>query len=123
VEQFAGYTVVDDVKINSKLTVGEDVADLGGTALAWDAWKEATRGEALEPRDGLTPAQRFFVGNAQWACEDETDASKRVHAVTDPHSPGKWRVNGLFANLPAFREAFACEVGQPMAPARTCRVW
>lgn len=123
VEQFGRYPVVDDVKVNSRLTVGEDVADLGGATLAWLAWQEATRGEKLEPRDGLTPAQRFFVGSAQWACENETDEAKRLRAVTDPHSPAKWRVDGLFANMPEFREAFRCAVGQPMAPAHTCRVW
>jgi len=122
-DQFARYPVVDDIKVNSKLTVGEDVADLGGAILAWMAWRDATHGQTLEPRDGLTPAQRFFVGNAQWACENETDESKRVHAVTDPHSPGTWRVNGLFANVPEFREAFACRTGQPMAPEKTCRIW
>ena len=109
--------------INSQLTAGEDIADLGGLAIAWTAWREATRGQALSPRDGLTPEQRFFVGYAQWACENETDASKRLHALTDPHSPGKWRVNGPLANLPEFRQAFSCPVGTPMAPAKTCRIW
>ncbi|GEJ58654.1 M13 family metallopeptidase [Anaeromyxobacter diazotrophicus] len=123
VEQFGRYPAVDEVKVNSRLTVGEDVADLGGTTLAYLAWQEATRGQPLAPRDGLTPAQRFFVGNAQWACENETDEAKRVHAVTDAHSPPRWRVNGLFANMPEFREAFACRAGQPMAPEHVCRVW
>ena len=123
VDQYAQYVVVDDIRIDSRLTAGEDVADLGGTALAWDAWKDATRGQALAPRDGLTPEQRFFVGNAQWACENVTEAALRKNAVTDPHSPGRWRVNGLFANMPEFRAAFACREGQPLAPAKTCRVW
>ncbi|HET6345390.1 MAG TPA: M13 family metallopeptidase, partial [Myxococcota bacterium] len=64
-DQYAQYTVVDDIKINSQLTLGEDVADLGGTILAWLAWKEETQGQKLEPRDGLTPEQRFFVGFSQ----------------------------------------------------------
>jgi len=123
IDQFGQYPVVDDVEINSRLTVGEDIADLGGALLAWMAWKDATRGQALEPRDGLTPEQRFFVGLAQWACENETDESKRLHARTDPHSPSRWRVNGLVANLPEFRQAFSCKAGSPLAPEKTCQVW
>jgi putative endopeptidase len=123
VDQFARYTVVDDVKVNSRLTVGEDVADLGGAILAWMAWQDATRGQDLAPVDGLTPAQRFFVGSAQWACQNDTPEVLRIRAVTDPHSPARWRVNGLFANMLEFREAFACKAGQPMAPEKTCRVW
>jgi putative endopeptidase len=123
VAQYGEYPVVGDVKVNSRLTLGEDVADLGGTILAWLAWREATRGEPLEARDGLNPEQRFFVGYAQWACEDEREESKRVRAVTNPHSPGLWRVNGVVANLPEFREAFGCKAGQPMAREVPCRVW
>jgi endothelin-converting enzyme/putative endopeptidase len=123
VAQYGEYPVVGDVKVNSRLTIGEDVADLGGTILAYLAWKEATRGERLEAKDGLTPEQRFFVGYAQWACEDEREESKRVRAVTNPHSPGVWRVNGVVANLPEFREAFQCKPGQPMAREVPCRVW
>jgi len=123
IDQYAQYPVVDDVKINSRLTVGEDIADLGGAVLAWMAWKDATRGQALEPRDGLTPDQRFFVGYAQWACENQTDESRRVRAKTDVHSPARWRVNGLVANMPEFRQAFSCQVGTAMAPEKICQVW
>jgi len=123
VEQFGQYPVIDDLKINSRLTLGEDIADLGGLILAWMAWRDATRGQALEPRDGLTPEQRFFVGNAQWACENVTDERRRLLARTDPHSPLRWRVNGLVANMPEFRQAFSCPAGSPMAPEKICRVW
>ncbi len=123
IDQFGQYPVIDDVKINSRLTVGEDIADLGGVILAWMAWKDATRGQALEARDGLTPDQRFFVGLAQWACENETDEAKRLLAKTDPHSPARWRINGLVANMPEFRQAFSCPVGSPMAPQKICQVW
>jgi endothelin-converting enzyme/putative endopeptidase len=123
-DQYAAYDVVPGVKIDSRLTLGEDLADLAGVLLAWDAWREKTRGQQLAPRDGLEPAQRFFVGFAQWACMDEREASKRLNAVTNPHSPGEWRVNGVLVNVPAFREAFSCAVGQPMAPrAEVCAVW
>ena len=123
VEQFGQYPVIDDLKINSRLTLGEDIADLGGLILAWMAWKDATRGQALEPRDGLTPEQRFFVGNAQWACENVTDERRRLLARTDPHSPLRWRVNGLVANMPEFRQAFSCPAGSPLSPEKICRVW
>jgi putative endopeptidase len=70
-DQYGQYVVVDDIKINSKLTEGEDVADLGGTILAYAAWKGATKGENLQSQGGLTPDQRFFIGFAQWACENQ----------------------------------------------------
>jgi endothelin-converting enzyme/putative endopeptidase len=126
VDQYAQYTVVDDIKINSKLTLGEDVADLGGLILGWMAWKEQMASmpqQAQPPRDGLTPEQRFFVGYAQWACENDRPENLRVHAMTDPHSPGKFRVNGLLVNMPQFQQAFQCKAGQPMVKEKRCRVW
>ncbi len=123
VDQYAQYVVVDDIKINSKLTEGEDVADLGGLILAWMAWKDQTKDMKLEPRDGLTPEQRFFVGYAQWACENDRPENLRVSAATDPHSPGKYRVNGLMVNMPEFEKAFSCKAGQPMVRENRCRVW
>ncbi len=123
VDQYAQYTVVDDIKINSKLTLGEDIADLAGLLLAWQAWKVATAGDALESRDGLTPAQRFFVGNAQWACANQRPEDQRLRALTDPHSPPRWRVNGLVPNMPEFAKAFGCKVGQPMVRESPCRIW
>jgi endothelin-converting enzyme/putative endopeptidase len=122
-DQYAAYTIVDDLKINSKLTLGEDVADLGGTVLAYVAWKHATQGRPLEARDGLSPDQRFFIGFAQWACGEERAESKRVSALTNPHSPVEYRVNGVVANMPEFRSAFACRVGQPMVREEVCRIW
>ena len=122
-DQYAQYVVVDDIKINSRLTLGEDVADLGGTILAWLAWKDATAGQSLESRDGLTPEQRFFVGNAQWACANERPEDMRLRAMTDPHSPPAWRVNGLVPNVPEFAKAFACKPGQPMVKENVCRIW
>jgi putative endopeptidase len=123
VDQYAQYTVVDEIKINSKLTEGEDIADLGGLILAWIAWRAQTSGQELVPRDGLTPEQRFFVGYAQWACENDRPENLRANAVVDPHSPGKYRVNGLVVNMPEFQKAFACRPGQPMVKENRCRVW
>jgi putative endopeptidase len=121
--QYSQYTVIDDVKINGKLTLGEDVADLGGTILAWMAWKNATRGQKLQPIDGFTPDQRFFVGMAQWACGDERPASKRMHAMTDEHSPDEYRINGVVSNMPEFSQAFSCKAGDAMVRQQACRVW
>jgi endothelin-converting enzyme/putative endopeptidase len=122
-DQYSQYTVVDDIKINGKLTLGEDVADLGGTILAYMAWKNAAKGQDLQPADGLSPDQRFFVGMAQWACGDERVESKRVHAITDPHSPEEYRINGVVSNMPEFGAAFSCKLGQPMVREKACRVW
>jgi len=125
VDQYAQYVVVDDIHINSKLTEGEDVADLGGTILAYIAWKDATKDMTLQERDGLTPDQRFFIGLAQWACENQRPENQRVNAITDPHSPGKYRINGVVVNMPEFGKAFSCKVSQPMVkpPEKVCHVW
>jgi endothelin-converting enzyme/putative endopeptidase len=122
-DQYAQYVVVDDIHINSKLTLGEDVADLGGTLLAYLAWKHDTAHDNLQPVDGLTPDQRFFVGMAQWACGDERAEQKRMNATVDPHSPLEFRVNGVVSNMPEFGHAFGCKEGQPMMRAKACRVW
>lgn len=124
-DQYAGYIVVDDIHINSKLTLGEDVADLGGEILAYLAWQGATKGQNLETRDGLTPEQRFFIGFAQWACENDRAEELRMRAATDPHSPGQYRINGVVANMPEFAKAFGCKAAQPMVnpPAKVCKVW
>lgn len=122
-DQYSTYTIVDDIRINGALTSGEDIADLGGLILAWMAWKEETKDKRLAPIEGLTPEQRFFIGYAQWACENDRPENLRVKAVTDPHSPGKYRVNGLMVNVPEFQQAFACKPGQPMVAEKRCRVW
>ena len=122
-DQYAGYTIVDDIHINSRLTSGEDVADLGGTLLAYIAWQKQTANEKLATVDGFTPDQRFFVGMAQWACENDRPQNLRVSALTNAHSPGFARINGVVSNMPEFQKAFSCKVGQPMVHTPTCRVW
>ena len=122
-DQYAQYVVVDDIKINSKLTSGEDVADLGGTLIAYLAWKKAVAGRKLEPVDGFTPEQRFFIGFGQWACENNRPENLRVSAATDPHSPGRYRINGIVSNLPEFQQAFSCKAGQPMVRENRCKIW
>ena len=124
-DQYAKYVVVDDIHINSKLTLGEDVADLGGEILAYAAWRDAVKDVELHPIDRFTPDQRFFIGFAQWACTNERPEDLRVRAVTDSHSPAKYRVNGVVLNMPEFAKAFSCKPGQPMVkPAdQVCKVW
>ena len=124
-DQYAQYVVVDDIHINSKLTLGEDVADLGGELLAYMAWKDKTKDQKLEPIDGLTPDQRFFVGFAQWACANNRPEDMRVRAVTDPHSPLQYRINGVVVNMPQFQQAFSCKANAPLVkpPDKICKVW
>jgi putative endopeptidase len=122
-DQYSSYTIIDDVKINGKLTLGEDVADLGGLLLAYMAWKEDTKNEKLEPLDDLTPDQRFFVGYGQSWCGESRDEAKRLRATVDPHSPEKYRTNGVVSNMPEFQQAFHCKAGSPMVNQNRCRVW
>jgi putative endopeptidase len=122
-DQYSTYTIVDDIKINGKLTLGEDVADLGGLLLAYMAWKEDTKDQTLQPIDDLTPDQRFFVGYGQSWCGQTRNETKRLRATVDPHSPEKYRTNGVVSNMPQFQEAFHCKAGAPMVNQNRCRVW
>jgi len=125
VDEYGAFTAVGDLKVNGRLTLGENIADNGGLRLAYAALEKALRGATPAPIDGLTAPQRFFVAYAQAWCSKATDPDKRRRALTDPHSPGEFRVNGVVANQPEFGRAFACPVGAPMAPApeKMCRVW
>jgi endothelin-converting enzyme/putative endopeptidase len=124
-DQYSQYAVVDDVRINGALTSGEDIADLGGELIAWMAWQEQTKAMRLAEKDGLTPSQRFFVGMAQWACSNERPEDLRVSALTDPHSPSRYRINGVVVNMPEFAQAFSCKAGKKLVkrPEDVCKVW
>ena len=125
VNQYGAFTAVGDLKVNGRVTLGENIADNGGLRLAYAALEKALKDATPAPIDGLTAPQRFFVAYAQAWCSNATDADKRRRALTDPHSPGEFRVNGVIANQPAFGRAFSCPVGAPMAPPpeKMCRVW
>ncbi len=123
VKEYSGFTAVDDVKLNGKLTLGENTADNGGVRLAFMALQDSLAGKQPAPIDGFTADQRFFLGFAQVWCENQSDESRRQRALIDPHSPGRYRVNGVVQNMPEFRKAFGCTEGQPMAPVQSCRVW
>jgi putative endopeptidase len=119
VQQYGGYTAVDDVKLNGKLTLGENTADNGGLRLALMALEETV---ATQKPTGVvsthTPEQALFLGWAQVWCQNVRPEAARMRAQTDPHSPGQYRVNGTVANMPEFYKAFGCKV-----PEKTCRVW
>jgi putative endopeptidase len=123
VDQFDHYTVLDGLKVNGKLTAGENIADLGGLVLAWMAWRQNGTDLGSAPIEGLTPAQRFFVAYGQSSCAAERDEQTRIQVQTDPHSPDQFRVNGPLSNLPEFATAFVCHRGQAMVSARPCRIW
>ncbi len=123
VNEYSGFTAVDNVKLNGKLTLGENTADNGGVRIAYMALMDTLAGKNPPLRDGFTAQQRFFLGFAQVWCENRTDESARLRAQIDPHSPGKERVNGVVSNMPEFQQAFSCKVGQPMVRRPACRVW
>ena len=112
--------------LNGKLGLGENTADNGGLRIAYLALKDtlAAEGKSMDDQvDGYSEEQRYFIGFGQLYCGNETEQSARQHALTDPHSPGKWRVNGTVQNFDAFGKAFGCKKGQPMYPENSCRVW
>ena len=112
--------------LNGKLTLGENTADNGGLRIAYMALLDtlAAQGKSVQENiDGYTEGQRYFIGFAQLWCENHSDAVARQLALVDPHSPGRWRVNGTVQNFDEFGKAFGCTKGQPMYPASSCRVW
>lgn len=125
VDQFNAYTVLDTVHVNGQLTLGENLADLGGLAIAYEAFQKTEQYKKGEKIDGFTPTQRFFLSWAQvWRakCTDETMANR---IITDPHSPAEWRTNGPLSNMPEFYEAFNIKEGDKMWRADSIRakVW
>jgi putative endopeptidase len=123
VDEYGNFVAVDDVKLNGKLTTGENVADNGGAKIAFMALQDALKGKDAPKIDGFSPNQRFFLSFAQIWCQNVTPETARVLAKTDPHSPGKYRVNGTVQNSAEFQQAFGCKAGQPMVSANACRPW
>jgi predicted metalloendopeptidase len=126
-KEYSNFVAVKDdkgeVKLNGKLTLGENTADNGGLKLAYMALTEILTHAPVKPIDGYTPQQRFFLSYGQIWCQNVTDQEARKRVLTDPHSPGKWRVNGAVQNSAAFQQVFGCKPGQPMVSANACRVW
>ena len=126
VKEYGGFEPVDGVHLNGKLTLGENTADNGGIHVAWQALLAtlAQQGKTIDDKiDGYTEAQRYFIAFGQIWCENRTDQISRVSAKTDPHSPGRFRTDGVVQNFDEFGKAFGCHAGQPMMPENACRVW
>lgn len=124
-EQFNGYTAIDTLRVNGKLTLGENIADLGGLAMAYQALKKALQGKTVGKIDGFTPEQRFFLAWAQMWRRNYTDANLKQRLITDPHSPSKFRANGPISNMPEFFNAFGCAPGETMVrpPDKQVKIW
>jgi putative endopeptidase len=130
VKEYDGFVAVDDLHVNGKLTLGENIADLGGLKLAFLAYLDRAQKTGVDltkkgdaEYGGLTPNQQFFVAYGQGWCQNNRPEDLRLRVQTDPHSPEEFRVNGVLVNLPEFQKAFACKTGQPMAPAKRCAIW
>jgi putative endopeptidase len=122
-DQYSEYVVAGDTHLNGRLTLGENTADNGGVRLALMAYRAGPAATAPPTLDGLTPEQRFFVGFAQIWCENRRPEFERLRATTDPHSSGRYRVNGTVSNMPEFQKAFSCQPTAPMVRQNQCRVW
>ncbi len=124
VRQFDGYEVQPGLFMQGKLTLGENIGDLGGLTIAYDAFQKSMEGKARPANiDGFTPEQRFFLGWAQvWAAKARAEA-ERLQVQTDPHALPRWRVNGPMSNMPQFAKAFNCKDGQPMVRKDNCLIW
>jgi putative endopeptidase len=126
-DEYSNFVAVDDLKLNGRLTLGENTADNGGARIALMALEhmiaEDKTGKEAQKIDGYTPEQRFFLGFARVWCEKRRPEYARTQVTTNPHSPGKWRVNGVVQNMPEFQQAWGCKAGQPMVSANACHVW
>jgi putative endopeptidase len=123
--QFNLYEVDDGLKVNGKLTLGENIADLGGLLIAFDAYQLYLARHGRKDIDGLTPEQRFFLAYAQEERENSKPEFTKMQVLTDPHSPAKFRVNGPFSNLPEFYKAFGVKKGDKLyrSPATIAKIW
>lgn len=106
IKQFDGYTILDSVHVQGKLTLGENLADLGGLSIAYDAFKRTAQGKSTEKIDGFTGDQRFFMSWANAWKNNTTPEAMKQQIFTDPHSPEEWRCNGPVSHMDAFYQAF-----------------
>jgi len=127
VKEYGGFTAIDDVKLNGKLTLGENTADNGGLRLAYMAMLEDAKRKGIDLNakgtNGFTAAQQFFIAYGQNWCGGPRPEAERLQVQTDPHSPEEFRIKGVVQNMPEFWKAFGCKTGQPMMPANACHVW
>ena len=126
VKEYGNFVAVDDAKVNGKLTLGENTADNGGLRIAYMAFLADAKRKNIDlkqKQDGYTALQLFFIGYGQDWCGTIRPEALRTQVQTNPHSPLRFRVNGVVQNLREFGEAFGCKSGQPMMPVNACRVW
>jgi predicted metalloendopeptidase len=125
--EYSNFVAVDDLKLNGRLTLGENTADNGGARIALMALEhmiaDDKTGKEGQKIDGYTSEQRFFLGFGRVWCEKRRPEYERVQVTVNPHSTGKWRVDGVVQNMPEFQKAWGCKAGQPMVSANACHVW
>jgi putative endopeptidase len=123
-EQYSGYEALPGLKVNGKLTLGENIADNGGVKLAFAAYRAMRKGaDEVTVAGGYSEDQQFFLGVGQAWCTKQRDEFARLRVQIDPHSPSKYRVNGPLSSFPAFADAFSCKAGAPMRRQNRCDVW
>jgi putative endopeptidase len=122
VDEYSKFSVAPGANVNGKLTLGENTADNGGLRIALMALMN-TIGKKQDKIDGFTPEQRLFLSFGQIWCENTREEAARMQVQTNPHSPARFRVNGVMVNMPEFQKAFACKTGQPMVSPNACKVW
>lgn len=125
IDLYNSFVVLDSVHINGSLTTGENIADIGGLAIAYDAFKMTKEGQDTTRIDGFTPDQRFFISFAQIWRSKIKEETQRYYANVDPHSPPEYRVNGPLENFTPFYKAFNVEPGDKMykPEAERIKIW
>jgi putative endopeptidase len=126
VDQYAQYEAVPGVKLDGKLTAGENIADIGGVKLGYEAYKLWRGHQATPPPhtvEGFTDDQLYYLAYGQSWCEKVTPEQLETNAHSNPHSPPRWRVNGVIVDQPGFGPAFGCAKGTPMNTGQQCSVW
>jgi putative endopeptidase len=121
-DEYSGFAAGGS-HLNGRLTLGENTADNGGVRIAYLAYEASQEGKPHRTLDGLNPEQRFFLGYAQVWCSNVSPESERLQVLTNSHSPGRYRTDGVVVNMPEFQQAYHCPAGSPMAPANRCTVW
>ncbi|HET8934841.1 MAG TPA: M13 family metallopeptidase [Polyangiales bacterium] len=121
---YARYEPLPGIHLNGQLTLGENIADMGGVKLAFAAYRAAKGGaDTQRVADGFSEDQQFFLALGQAWCTKVSPELERMKITVDPHSTPRFRVTGSLSNLPEFAEAWQCHAGAPMRPAQTCTVW
>lgn len=125
VKEFNTYIVADGLRVNGELTLGENIADLGGASIAFDAYQTRLKKTGRRDSDGFTPEQRFFLSFALFERENRRPEAEKTQVLTDPHSPGQFRINGPASNLPEFYTAFGVQKGDALyrEPEDRARIW